>query len=38
MILCGENMDVGGGGVGEVGWCPPPEGHKAVGVYGGEGQ
>ena len=24
-------MDVGGGGVGSVGVCPPPEGHRTSG-------
>ena len=38
MILCEDKMDVGGGGVGAGGGCPSPEGHRAEGGEGGEGQ
>ena len=39
MILCEDKMDVGRGGVGAGGGCPPPpEGHRTEGGEGGAGQ
>ena len=38
MILCRDKTDVGGGGVGEGGGCPPPKGHWTAGGEGGAGQ
>ena len=37
IILGGDMIDVGGGGVGSGGGCPPPEGHRAAGREGGKG-
>ena len=38
LILGDDKMEVGGGGVGAGGGCPPLEGHGTEGGEGGAGQ